>query len=278
LRRKDDSAERKPLVYLLAALAVAGLLFASWQARGYVTSKLGFVPDATLRYGTHPRQTLDLYLSSPPGRVVVYFHGGGFGFDEEIPPAFVRACRTRGLSVASVDYRLYSDAIFSAAFDDCRDAVTFLRNHAGEYHLDPAHISTAGTSAGGGLALWLGFRGEFSGIACEAGQCSYDPGWIKDHIGQEAARHHFRRMYGLGPGEDDSDKARAMYRAASPITFASADSPPVWLHYSEVGGSGIHSPKFGEVLKSTLDGFGVSCELRLGGKPDYEGMAEFLAR
>jgi acetyl esterase/lipase len=62
----------------------------------------------------------------------------------------------RGIAVASINYRLSSEAKFPAALDDARLAVRFLRANASEYRLDPARVLVFGQSAGGNLASMLG--------------------------------------------------------------------------------------------------------------------------
>ncbi len=57
--------------------------------------------------------------------------------------------------MASINYRLSSDAIFPAQIQDCKAAVRFLRANAAKYRLDPERIAVMGDSAGAHLAALL---------------------------------------------------------------------------------------------------------------------------
>lgn len=61
-----------------------------------------------------------------------------------------------GYSVASVDYRVSSDAPYPAAVQDIKAAIRFLRANSDRYGIDPSRIVVAGESAGGYLALMSG--------------------------------------------------------------------------------------------------------------------------
>ena len=107
-------------------------------------------------------QLLDLYLpgkeSPDPLPVVVWVHGGGWlnGSKENAKSASWLA--TRGFAVASINYRLSTEARWPAQIDDCRDAVRWLRANAEKYRLDRDHIGAFGSSAGGHLVALMGTR------------------------------------------------------------------------------------------------------------------------
>lgn len=110
--------------------------------------------------------TLDLYL--PPGSVprpatgfplVVFIHGGGWlGGDahKSSPfadfPGVLASLSARGYVVASIEYRLSSEARFPAQIQDVKAAIRWLRINASKYGIDPARAMTWGVSAGGYLA------------------------------------------------------------------------------------------------------------------------------
>ena len=118
-------------------------------------------------------------------------------------------------------------------------------------------------------------------MAVMGAQCSYDPRFIKEHIGGRAHEHSaLPTLYGLKPNELDTPKAYKMYEEASAINFLTADDPPAYLFYSEdkgplppnaAPGQGIHHPNFGVVLKEKMDALKIECVLRhrddLAGKP-----------
>ncbi|HEY1378116.1 MAG TPA: alpha/beta hydrolase [Gemmataceae bacterium] len=251
------------------------------------------------RYGPHERNVLDLWKakSAPPTPLVVFIHGGGFrqGDKSQLAPGLLSRCLDAGISVAAINYRLTDTAPFPAQMQDGAQAVQFLRSRAAEWNLDPKRVAATGGSAGAGMSLWLGFHDDLADsksadpvarqstrltcMAVLAAQTSYDPRWIKANIGGRAHEHPaLMPFYGLKPDELDSPRAHKMYEEASPMTYVSADDPPVFLFYSESKapvpanarpGQGIHHPKFGEALKAKLDPLGIECVLRHA--DDYKG-------
>ena len=103
---------------------------------------------------------LDLYRPMPrpaePVPVVVWVHGGGWlnGSKDKCPAAWL--AESGDYAVASMDYRLASEAPWPAQMEDCRDAVRWLRQHAADYGLDSDHVGVWGSSAGGHLVALVG--------------------------------------------------------------------------------------------------------------------------
>ena len=256
------------------------------------------------KYGPHERNVLDLWKAKAdsPTPLVVFIHGGGFlvGHKEYVKPDLIRRCRENGISVAAINYRYSSQAPFPAPFHDSARAIQYLRSRAKEWNLDPARFGATGGSAGGGMSLWLGFHDDLAdprsddpvlrqstrlqAVVAVAAQASYDPRWIRDHIGGRAHEHGaIAKLYGLPPDEADSDHAHRLYEEAAPIHHLSRDDPPVYLTYEgpdppgNRAGVGIHSPKFGEILKGEMDKLGIPCELKVG--PDTtESFVSFFVR
>jgi acetyl esterase len=262
-------------------------------------------PDlADVRYGPFERNVLDVWKArSRPGGtgptpLVVFFHGGGFigGDKSSVPAWLVEKCLAEGISVASANYRLSTQAPFPAPMLDGARAIQFLRLEAKETGIDPARIAACGNSAGAGISLWTGFHDDLadpksgdpvlrqsSRLACMGvvgAQTSYDPRFIKQTIGGRAHEHiALKPLFGItSEGESDSPRVHKLYEDASPLSFVSADDPPVILFYSEPDaplppdarpGQGIHHPRFGAALKAKLDPLGVDCILRHN--DDYRG-------
>jgi acetyl esterase/lipase len=110
--------------------------------------------------------TLDIYLP-PAGRprpatgfpLIVHIHGGGWMVgDSHLGgpfldfPGVLASLAARGYVVASINYRLSSEAAFPAQAQDVKAAIRWLRSRAAEYGIDPARAMTWGESAGGHLA------------------------------------------------------------------------------------------------------------------------------
>ncbi len=115
-----------------------------------------------LAYGPHPRHRLDLCWpasGAAPFPAVLLIHGGGWTTGDKADFAWLcRFFAERGIVAASVDYRLADgspDGAWPAQLVDVQLAVRWLRAHARELRIDPAHICALGDSAGGQLATWL---------------------------------------------------------------------------------------------------------------------------
>lgn len=109
--------------------------------------------------------TLDVYMAPAPAKtgsvhpLVLYIHGGGWttghsrqsgAFDDW--PKVLASLAARGYVVASLNYRLSSEAPFPAAIQDVKAAIKFLRANAAEYGVDVHKAIVWGGSAGGHLA------------------------------------------------------------------------------------------------------------------------------
>ena len=118
-------------------------------------------PKVSLAFGNDsPSQILDIYLpENKPGPfpLIVSIHGGAFMMgDRTWELESVTDLLDAGFAVASVDYRLSSEAPFPAAINDVKQATAFLRKNAADWNLDPTFIAAWGRSAGGYLAAMLG--------------------------------------------------------------------------------------------------------------------------
>lgn len=256
-------------------------------------------------YGPYERNVLDLWKapSATPTPLVIFIHGGGFlvGSKDYAKAALVNGLLRQGISVAAINYRYSSQAVFPAPFHDAARAVQFLRSKAREWNLDPARFGATGGSAGGGMSLWLGFHDDLAdpkntdpvlrqstrlqAVFAVAAQCSYDPRWIREHIGGRAHEHGaIAKLYGLPPAEADSDRAHAVYDEAAAIRHLTRDDPPVSLTYegpdppTDKAGAGIHCSKFGEILKSQMDKLGIPCEMTIIQDPIDLQLAFFGSR
>lgn len=100
---------------------------------------------------------LDLHLPTKPvpDLLLVYVHGGAWrsGSRGDVP---VKELVTRGYALASVDYRLSTEAPFPANVHDLKAAIRFLRARQGELGIKADRIVMIGSSAGGHLAALVG--------------------------------------------------------------------------------------------------------------------------
>lgn len=103
-------------------------------------------------------QLLDLYYPQNcdgPVPVIIWVHGGGWknGSKDRCPATWLTE---HGFAVASINYRLTTEAQWPAQIDDCRAAVRWLRTNAEQFQIDGSKIAAWGGSAGGHLVALLG--------------------------------------------------------------------------------------------------------------------------
>jgi acetyl esterase/lipase len=93
---------------------------------------------------------------TPKRPAIVFFHGGAWAIGD--PDQFYYQCdylAKRGMWAASAEYRLTAPGAGVRVADivlDAKDAVRYVRSHAGDLGVDPDRIAAAGGSAGGHLA------------------------------------------------------------------------------------------------------------------------------
>jgi len=223
---------------LTALLVIATLLAPAAMAparAGSETTANGVREIKDLPYETVDGQTLGIDVFIPPGTGpfpgLVVLHGGGFGSDtKEAVKNFAVLLAERGWVAVPVEYRLAPQFPFPAALEDTEHAVEFLRQHAGQFNLDPARIGAIGNSAGGTLAASLAtMAGRGDSGASIAGAASWSGPMDFVRLVQEQPRAVIViSNYVFGhPGADLSDTEPLL--RASPITHVSPDDPPMFV-------------------------------------------------
>lgn len=229
-----------PVRHLVCILLAATIVFASAPVvpvRGMAPTPEPVTVTRDIPYVTNagPHQTLDLYLPSDTTAagypLVVWVHGGGWrrGDKEAIRVEYLL---DEGYAIASLNYRLSSEAIFPAQIQDVNEALSFLWHHAAEYHLDQDRFAVGGASAGGHLATLAGLSAnerppdfstdpdvriaailDFFGPTdlTVAGDIEEEPGAVTGLLG--------------GTVDQEIDLARA----ASPVTYVDSADPPVLM-------------------------------------------------
>lgn len=120
--------------------------------------------DATIAYGAHPNQKVDVWLPTGPGphRTVLMVHGGCWTTriaDRTLMDWAAADLRDAGYAVWNIDYRgIDVGGGYPGTFVDAAAAADTLRTHAARFALDPRRVVAVGHSAGGHLALWLAAR------------------------------------------------------------------------------------------------------------------------
>jgi acetyl esterase/lipase len=180
---------------------------------------------------------MDVYL--PPGAGpfpgVLVVHGGAWTMGTRSQLATIAMSLAKnGYTAAAISYRLAPKYTFPAQIYDCQAAVRWMRSHAKEIRLDPAHLGGFGYSAGGHLVALLGtlddddYREE--GVPKDA------PSARLQAVMAGGAPCDFcvlperseRLAYWLGGTRADKPDA---YRDASPVSFITADDPPMFFFH-----------------------------------------------
>ncbi len=199
-------------------------------------------------------ERLDLYLPAnrAPGTrspAVIIIHGGGWsggtksaGREFNIGTTLAKA----GYVCASVDYLLSQPdkPSWPTNLLDCKNAVRFLRANAAKYGVDIDHIGAIGGSAGGHLALMVGYTAGVAGLEPEDGP----------YPGVSSRVNAVVNLYGIADvrewqatDEDGTPNGRKKdgstermlggsrtalpekWKAASPVEYVSKQTPPTLI-------------------------------------------------
>ena len=121
-------------------------------------------------YSTIDNVSLKLDMARPltgtaPFPAVIHFHGGGWqAGDKSHGHKRIIKLAQAGYVAVSVGYRFAPQYKWPEQIYDAKAAVRFLREHAKEFNIDPDRIGAVGDSAGGYLALMLGFTENAEGM------------------------------------------------------------------------------------------------------------------
>jgi acetyl esterase/lipase len=267
-------------------------------------------PNQTLAFATVDGKVLraDVYLPGKAGTAaarsapVVMIHGGGFvGGTRSMGRDWDRWLASRGYTVFDIDYRLDPPVTWNLAAQDVACAMAWVASHAAFYNIAPDRMLLAGQSAGGGLAMQVGYGLGDGTVTSSCGGAVPEPAaifalyppddfamaWnLKTGIGPVSGRT-FNTGYIGGSPEQFPER----YRAVSPIFHARPGLPPTLI----AAGAHDHLVPFGghvEMVRK-LNAAGVANELvsvpfgdhaydipwgSLGGQITRHALSEFLAR
>lgn len=211
-----------------------------------------------------PNQILDIWYPDQgegPYPVVILFHGGAFGAGHKRTHYISSMALpvTQGYALATVEYRLYNEALWPAQLIDGKAAIRYLRAHAKELNLNPDKFLVWGNSAGGCATQLLAVTGdnlECDDLTVGEQASSIVQGaiaWysVNDFTSQEAftlatksIRESSGAMKGMVP-KDAQGNASPLVRVlgfdpllfpekaakVTPIAFVTKDCPPMLLQH-----------------------------------------------
>ena len=217
---------------------------------------------------------LDLYRparSTGPLPLIIWIHGGGWRNGSKNGIQAASNVLKHGYALASVEYRLSGEAIFPAAIEDCKAAVSFLRHNAKKYGLDPDRFGVWGSSAGGHLVALLGVTNDVSDFDTHSITQKASPkvqavcNWFgpsdflrmndfKGRMDHDAADSPESLFIGASI-QDHPEKTQR----ANPITYVSPSDPPMLLMHGSKDGLVVYNQS--ELLYAALQKAGVQSKL-----------------
>ena len=202
-----------------------------------------------VEYARVGERSLKLDVHVPQGKarapLIMWVHGGAWrsGSKSSMP---LGKLVDEGYAVASVDYRLSTEAKFPAQIHDLKAAIRFMRGHASQWGLPAQKIVIAGDSAGAHLAALVGVsngHAELEGdVGNDRGQKSDVQGIISFYGGanlttilNQSTPHGLKVRVPaldllLGGQPDDLP---ALARLASPVFHVDPNDPPLLLLHGD---------------------------------------------
>jgi arylformamidase len=296
-------------LFLLLSLIAAWITYVDLAVAAFEDTEPLSPTHANVSYGPHDANVLDIWIApgETPRPLLVHIHGGGWvAGTKGRKPAHVEPYLEKGISYASIEYRLTGVAPLPAPVHDAARAIQFLRYKAEEWKINPERIVLTGGSAGACTSMWIlchddladpkaedpvlrqSTRVSAAGVA--GGQTSIDPKVIEPWLGPNVLKH---RMINMAVGEStiegalkNYDKYHDLYVEFSPYNHLTKDDPPLLMTYgnnmklpSENAGHGIHHPVYGIKMKEKADRVGSECHLLIKGvskSDEYDSLEEFL--
>ncbi|MBQ8551532.1 MAG: alpha/beta hydrolase [Clostridia bacterium] len=174
----------------------------------------------------HPAKKLDLYLPEGTGfPTFVYFHGGGLESGDKAQDGLGTYLTSRGIALATANYRMYPTARYPEFIMDAACAVAFVKEQICKYGGND-RIYVGGSSAGGYLSMMLCFDKRY------LAPYNIDPdtlaGFVHD-AGQPTKHFNVLREYGEDTRKIVVDEAAPLYHigkspAYAPMMFIVSDN------------------------------------------------------
>jgi arylformamidase len=129
--------------------------FARWAADS-AAARSRLEARLDVRYGSGPKQTMDLFPAGDARATLLFIHGGYWRALDKADHSFVAPpLVAQNIGVAVMNYDLCPDVSIARIVDECREAVAWLRREGPRYGLATQRLLVSGHSAGGHLAAML---------------------------------------------------------------------------------------------------------------------------
>ncbi|CAN3128262.1 alpha/beta hydrolase [Mycobacterium sp. smrl_JER01] len=171
------------------------------------------VRDLTVAGAAGPIGARHYRTDEPDAALLVFYHGGGhvIGSIDSHDDLCREICRSGGVHVLSVDYRLAPEHPAPAAAEDAYAAYLWAVEHAAALGADPLRVAVGGDSAGGNLAALVALRARDENAAGPALQLLLYP--VTHYHAETRSRTLFARGFFLTQRDIDWFRARYLDRA-----------------------------------------------------------------
>ena len=240
-----------------------------------------------IEYGTGGKRKLHMDLYLPKDRkkataAIIFIHGGAWksGKRSDMKYYCVKFAE-KGYVTATVTYRLTGEAPFPAAVHDVKCAVRWLRANAGKFQVDSQRIIVSGNSAGGHLAMMIGYsddeslEGKGGNKSISSRVCAvvnfYGP---TDLTTDFATKQEVLVDFMGGKTFEESPD---LYKLCSPLFHLSSDDPPTLIFHGTIDSVVpiVQADKLADKLKK----LGIDHEYeRYDGWPHTMDLAESVNR
>lgn len=241
-----------------------------------------------IEYGKAGDYSLKLDLYKPRGLArpvpaILLIHGGAWkGGKRSDYHYYCVKFAERGYVAATMSYRLVQTAPFPAAIQDARCAVRWLRGHAAEHHINPDKIAAMGGSAGGHLAMLLGYAPEASEFESDCGPADVSSRVqaVINFYGPADLTTRFSRGNRVVVdfmGGKSFEEVPTLYKLASPLAHVTRKAPPTLILHGTI--DDVVPVEQADTLAARLGELGVPFEyVRLEGWPHTMDLAEEVNR
>ena len=204
---------------------------------------------------------LKLYIVEPPNHkpserspAIVFFHGGGWVGGSPVQfNAHAKYLASRGVVCVQAAYRLLAPKGTeppTVCIHDAKSAMRWVRSHAAELGVDPQRIASAGGSAGGHLAAFVGMVDGLD-----------DPQDDRSVSAKSNAMLLYNPVFDNGPQGWGHQRVGERYKEFSPFHNVSPGDPPAIVFLgSEDKLVPVRTLK---EFQDTMKKFGVRCDAKV---------------
>ncbi len=223
--------------YVLCAVLIA---FASGCAMGTATIEgpLDLAPiendvaAGPFQYGDHKDHSVVVRYDpdGPPRAAMIKISSGGWNSSRinsvpEIPELYHKL----GMALVSISHRSIHDFRHPAQVEDIQAGVRYVKEHAGEWNIDPDRLAVTGRSSGGHLTMMAAFHPDSPDVKCavqRSGPSDLTFEFTKNVNPSFRELPHFKKLFGEKAAADPEELAELL-EEFSPVTHMSPDDPPM---------------------------------------------------